>query len=136
MSQARSRVQSPAFVCSLRCDGGGGGGGDGGVEGEEGESGVVVAVAATCRSAGGVTAFAAIATNAGSAGNLLFPTDPAFARRQRTRETPPGEMEVAEVEEEVEVEGRRWWWSGRRERSGSGMERGSCNHAIVSYEIT
>ena len=85
-------------VRSLRCDRGGGGGGDGSVEGEEGESGIVVAVAATCRFARSVTAFAAIAANVGSAGNLLFPTNPASARRQRTRETPPGEVEVV-VEE-------------------------------------
>ena len=54
----------------------------------KGELAVAVVVGAACRSAGSVTAFAAIAANAGSAGNLLFPTDPAFGQRQRTRETP------------------------------------------------
>ena len=53
--------------------------------------------------------FAAIAANAGSAGNLLFPTDPAFARRQQTRETSHGEVEEEEVVEVVEVGRRRWW---------------------------
>ena len=44
-----------------------------------------------------------MAANAGSAGNLLSPTDPAFVQRERMRETLPGEEEVEE--EEVEEEG-------------------------------
>ena len=54
---------------------------------------VVVAVVAACRSAESVTAFTANDANAGSAGNPLFYTDLASARRQRTPETPTGEVE-------------------------------------------
>ena len=88
----------------------------------------------TCRFAGSDTAFAAIAANAGSAGNPLFPTDLAFGQRQRTRQTPLGEVEEEEVVEEKvgevgETEERkrrwRWWWwwwccnGGRREGAQS-----------------
>ena len=59
----------------------------------KGQLAVVVVVGAACRSAESDTAFTAIAANAGSAGNPLFPSDLASARRQRTRETPTGEVE-------------------------------------------
>ena len=76
---------------------------------------------AACRSAESDTVFTAIALNAGSTGNLLFPTDIDYARRQQTRETPTGEVE--EEEEEVVEKGkrrrrrrRRRWWRRRRSR--------------------
>ena len=67
-----------------------------------------------CRSAGSDTTFTTIAANAGSAGNPLFPTDPAFGQRQPTRQKPPGEVEEEEEEvvvvDEEEEERRRWRW--------------------------
>ena len=94
---------------------------------EKGEMGeIAVVVSAGSRSAGSVTALAANAANAGSAGNLLFPTDPAFARRQRTRETPHGEVEEEEVEEVVSRP-RTALWS-----SGQGRNKWTCTKSVAA----